>query len=102
MSIVLELTSVCFPSETVIAREVGGEMLLIPLTSGMVDGDDALYTLNPTARAIWNCLDGKNTLQDVTSILTQSFDSPISEIQEDVFGFVHEMIDRAMIVRFIA
>lgn len=97
MTSVLNLTSVCTPSEAIIAREVGGEMLLIPLVSGMVDGDDALYTLSPTARAIWNCLDGKNTLQDVINLLAQTYDSPLTELQEDVLGFVGEMVDRSMI-----
>lgn len=94
----LDLASVCVPSEAIISREVSGEMLLIPLVSGMVDGDDALYTLSPTAKAIWNCLDGKNTLKDVINVLSQTYDSPLEEIQEDVFGFVGEMIDRSMIV----
>jgi len=97
MSFSLKPKSICSPSENVIAREISGEILIVPIIAGMVDGDDALYTLNPTAKAIWNHLDGKNTVEQVIKIISQSYETPGNEIKEDVYGFIQEMIDRSIL-----
>ena len=97
MSISLNLTSICKPSEEVIAREIGGEMLLVPLVAGMVEGDDALYTLSPTAHDIWKQLDGKKTLQEIIDVLSQKYSASLEEIKEDVLGFATEMVDHSII-----
>jgi hypothetical protein len=97
VSISVKLNSICLPSEDVIAREIGDEMLIVPLVAGIVDADDALYTLNPTAHMIWNYLDGKKTLQEIIDILSRNHDASYEEIKEDVLGFVNEMIDHSII-----
>ena len=97
MSIELSKGSICEPSENVIAREIEGEILIIPIVGGMVEGDDAIYTLNPTAHAIWNQLDGKNTLEEVVKILSESIESEGDEIKEDVYGLVEEMIELSIL-----
>lgn len=94
----LSLSSICSHSDELIAREVGGEILLIPLKSGLVDGDEALYSLSPIAKEIWELLDGINTIGNVVDILSQSYDASFEEIKKDVLGFVSEMIQRKMIV----
>jgi hypothetical protein len=97
MSIELSKGSICEPSENVIAREIEDEILIIPIVGGMVEGDDAIYTLNSTAQAIWNLLDGKNTLEEVVKILSESIPSEEDVIEKDVFGFVEEMINLSIL-----
>ena len=41
------------PSEDVVAREIEGEMIIVPIASGIGDMEDELYTLNETGKAIW-------------------------------------------------
>jgi len=48
----LDLDAVYLPSEDIVAREIEGEIVIIPLVSGIGDMEDELYTLNETARAI--------------------------------------------------
>ena len=50
-----EITSetVCAPSDDVVAREIEGEIIIVPLVAGIGDADDELYTLNETGHAIW-------------------------------------------------
>lgn len=97
MPIDLKPESICVPSEDVIAREIEGEMLIVPIVAGMVHGDDALYTLSPTADRIWKHLDGKNSLEDIINILSQAYEGGYDEIKEDVLGFVNEMVDLSII-----
>jgi len=93
----IKLSSICIPSEDLVTREIEGEVLLVPLVSGMVDGDDAIYSLGATASRIWSLLDGKRTLEDISLVLNQSFDAPIDLIQGDVLGFINELVSRSLV-----
>jgi hypothetical protein len=93
----LMLDAVCRPSENVVARVIEGEVIIVPLTSGVGDVEDELYTLNPTGQAIWQKLDGKRTLKDVAALLEKEFDRPIAEIEHDVLGFSNELAARLIL-----
>jgi hypothetical protein len=87
------------PSEDVVAREIMGEFILIPITSGIGDMEDEIYTLNETGRAIWGKLDGKKSLGEVASDLREEFDDPSGQIDKDVLGIVAELAKRNMVIR---
>ena len=91
------LGTICAPSEDVVAREIEGEIIIVPLAAGIGDSDDELYTLNETARAIWQKLDGQQTLREVTAALTEKFDVPQAELEADVLGFATEMARRGIL-----
>jgi hypothetical protein len=91
------LDIVCVPSEDVVAREIEGEIVIVPLVSGIGDAEDELYTLNPTGQAIWQKLDGKRTLKDVAVLLAEEFDAPLAELENDVIGFTAELTKRKML-----
>ncbi len=91
------METICVPSEDVVAREIEGDMIIVPLVSGIGDADDELYTLNETGKAIWQKLDGELTLGQVAKTLTAEFSSPESEIEKDVLGFATEMVRRGML-----
>ncbi len=86
------------PSEDVVAREVQGEFIIIPITSGVADMEDELFSLNDTGKATWDKLDGKRKLKDMVSELSLEFDASNDEIQKDVFGLLGELLKRKMIV----
>jgi hypothetical protein len=92
----ITLDSICVPSEDVVSREIEGEMIIVPLISGIGDEDDELYTLNETGKAIWQELDGQKTLDQVAKNLADVFSSPGTDIEEDVLGFAAEMVRRGM------
>jgi len=98
MATQLRLTAVCAPSDDVVAREIEGEIIIVPLASGIGDADDELFTLNETAKAIWQLLDGKRTLQDVSRELSAEFEFPAGEIERDVLGLVEELLKRRILV----
>jgi hypothetical protein len=91
------LDTVCAPSEDIVAREIEGDIVIVPLVAGICDADDELYTLNPTAKALWDMLDGQRTLGQVAAALVQEFDAAQSEIEADVLGFAAEMIRRGIL-----
>jgi hypothetical protein len=91
------LGTICAPSQDVVAREIEGEIIIVPLVAGIGDADDELYTLNETGRAIWQQLDGQRTLGEVVSVLTQEFNAPPGELEADVLGFAGEMVHRGIL-----
>jgi len=86
------------PSEDVVAREIEGEIIIVPLTAGIGDTDDELFTLNETGKAIWDRLDGKRSLRGVIEELSAEFRAGEGEIGQDVLGLVTELVRRKMLV----
>jgi len=98
MSMKIDLGRVYRPSEDVVVREIEGEIVIVPLVSGIGDLEDELFTLNETGRAIWSRIDGSRPLAAVVRELADEYDAPDGAIQEDVVGLLQELLDRRMIV----
>lgn len=84
-------------SKEIVAREIEGELIIVPLVSGISETDDELFTLNETGRAIWALLDGKNNLTQIVQILTERYEGGAETIEQDVHGLVLELLTRRMI-----
>src|SRR5512136_35275 len=99
MKQILDLEAVYGPSDDIVAREIEGEVILVPLVSGMGDLEDELYTLNETGRAIWRKLDGVKPLAEVVAELGAEYDADRPSLERDVAGLLEELLRRRMIVR---
>jgi hypothetical protein len=95
----VDLNSIYAPSEDVVARDVHGEFIIIPMTSGIGDSDDAIFSLNEFGRAIWDKLDGKTSLKEVARALALQFEGDTTEIENDVLGLAEELLKRKMIIK---
>jgi hypothetical protein len=87
------------PSDDVVAREIEGELIIVPLAAGVGDMEDELFTLNETGRAIWGRLDGVQSVRQVVAALAAEYSSPAAEMERDVQGFLGELLKRKIIVR---
>jgi Coenzyme PQQ synthesis protein D (PqqD) len=92
----VSLEKIYMPSDDIVAREIEGEIIIVPLVSGIGDMEDELYTLNETGQAIWKLLNGKRSLAEVTAELAKEFEG--EEIRGDVLGFVTEMVKKRILV----
>ena len=97
-----QLDAVYLPSEDVVAREIEGEFIIVPLASGIGDMEDELYSLNESGVAIWKHLDGKNSLKEISAALTGEYTATLSEIEQDVLGLVSELLKRKMLVEVVS
>ena len=86
------------PSEDVVARQVQGEFIIIPITSGVGDAEDAIFTLNETGKAVWDKLDGKQTLKSIGNELVKEFDASLEEIEKDILGITSELLNKKMLI----
>jgi hypothetical protein len=83
-------------SDAVVAREIEGEIVIVPLTAGIGDLEDELYSLNETGRDVWRLLDGR-TLDEVIDALLAEYDAPREEIDRDVRGLLEELLSRGIV-----
>ncbi|MBU0985684.1 MAG: PqqD family protein [Proteobacteria bacterium] len=90
------------PSDDIVAREIEGELIIVPLVSGIGDAEDDLFTLNDTGRAIWDKLDGKKSLNAIIEELSSEYEAPEGEIKQDVMGLMEELLKRRMIVEVVS
>jgi len=86
------------PSTNVVAREIDGEMVIVPLTGGIGDLSDDLFTLNDTGKAIWMACDGTATLAQVVEHLCAVYAAPREVIERDVWGLVEELCARDILM----
>jgi hypothetical protein len=94
----IDLEKIYVPSEEVVIREIEGELIIVPLTSGIGNLEEELFTLNETGKAILTKLDGKKSLKNVIEELTADFEAQSSEIEEDVIGLIKELLKRKILV----
>jgi hypothetical protein len=94
----LTLETIWAPSEDVVAREIEGELIIVPIASGIGNMEDELYTLNETGRAIWRRLDGVKSLRLIAADLSVEYGAPSADIERDVLGLVTELVRRKMVV----
>ena len=91
------LDGLYMPSEDIVARNIEGELIIVPLVSGIGDLEDELYTMNETGKAIWDRLDGKKKLKDLLEELSAEFEAPAGEIEKDLIGLVEELLRRRIL-----
>jgi hypothetical protein len=70
-----------------VAREVGNELILVPLT-GNVAQMDKLFTLNETAKFIWENMNGKSTVEQIQHLVTETFDIDATRATMDIENFI--------------
>jgi len=86
------------PSGDVVARVIEGELIIVPITAGVGDMDDQLFSVNESGNIIWNKLDGKTSLTQIVQSLADQYSAPREEMEKDVRGFVGELLRRKMII----
>jgi len=75
---------------SIVAREIAGEMILVPIRQNVGDLE-SIYTLNETAARMWELLDGQRSLREIHGVIVDEFDVEAEEAQQDLLGFVAQL-----------
>ena len=73
-----------------VAREVGNEMILVPL-SGSVAQMNELFTMNETAKFIWENTNEKTTITDIENLMTETFIIDSETARKDIEFFMKKL-----------
>jgi hypothetical protein len=77
-------------SQSVVAREVAGETLIVPVRAKVGDLA-AIYSLNGTASLIWKLLESPRTVMELAAAVAQEYEVEAIRVERDVTEFVGEM-----------
>ena len=93
----INLRSIYKISDNVVAREIEGELIIVPIVAGIGDMEDELFSLNTTGKAVWAQLDGHRTLEQVIEQIILEFEASVDVIQTDVLGLIAELKQRMLV-----
>ena len=89
-NIMTGLKSILSHSPSVVTRKTGNEYVLVPIANNIADMN-SVNTLNETGAFIWEQINGKRTVEEIISILTEEYDIDKNTASEDVFSFIENM-----------
>ena len=93
----VSLDNVYAKSKDVVAREIQGEFIIIPITARIENLEDTIYTLNETGKSVWDKMDGKRSLKQVIKDLSLDFTGSPKEIKKDVIGLTQALLKRRIL-----
>ena len=77
-------------SQSVVARVVAGETLIVPIRSKV--GDLAsIYSFNGTGTLIWQMLESPRTVAELAAAVADQYEVDLPQAEQDVRMFVDEM-----------
>jgi len=85
-------------SKDLVEREIEGEIIIVPLTSGIGDLEDELFSLNEVGRDVWARIDGKKPVSEIVKELEEIYEPEREKLTSDVLGFLGELEKRKLIV----
>lgn len=88
----MQLSDAITISDEVVAREVGGEMVLLDLASGQYFG------LDPVGARIWELLSERpQSVAELADIIEAEFDAPRATIEGDILALAQQLREKELI-----
>ena len=84
--------------DTIVARPVAGETILVPIRGNLADMEK-IFSLEQVGEFIWQQLDGKQSLEDICSLITDQFDVDKKTAEADLTEFVAELLEAGLITK---
>lgn len=93
-----ELKTIYRKSDDIVAREIEGELIIIPLVAGIGNMENELYALDEIGQEIWNRIDGQRSVLQIIDELEGLYNTDRKTIESDVLGFLSEIVSRKIII----
>ncbi len=75
-------------SQDLVEREIEGEIIIVPLTSGIGDLEDELFSLNEVGRDVWARIDGRKPVSEIVNEIEENYEIQREKLTTDVLGFL--------------
>jgi len=82
----------------IVSREIAGETILVPISGKLADMQ-RIFSLNPVAEYIWNQLNGKRNLHEISDSIPSVFDVNKEQVYADVQEFIAELLKEDLITQ---
>lgn len=88
----MEMETVFVQKDEFCVREIGEETIILSET------DDSIHNLDEIASVIYKMIDGKNSLDDILTILCNDYDVDQETAKKDLLEFVGELQEKGIII----
>ncbi len=95
-SATMEVMSTYKHAGEVVLRRVGQEALLVPVRNKVGDLD-SIFTLNETAIAVWQAIDGNTSLDQVVDRLCRDYDVTREQASADAAEIVRALVEARLL-----
>ena len=93
------LDNIWIKSDDMVERRIEDSIIIVPLTSGGLDEENELFSLDKLGEEIWNRIDGKRRVGEVVDEISVSYDVKREVLVKDILGFLEEVNKRKLIVK---
>ena len=90
-SLAAPMSKVFAKCEDFVQRDVAGECLLVPLKRQLIDAN-CIYVLNETGTAVWNKIDGRRSLSDITGEMYEEFEVTSEQLEQDLVVLIQDLL----------
>jgi len=73
-----------------VTRSIAGETIIVPVRNNVGDLD-SIYTLNEVGSAIWELIDGKNSIVQIVEVVCDAYDVTSEVAKEDIIDFLNTL-----------
>ena len=80
-----------------VSRNVGDETIVVPVRAGVGDLE-SIFTMNAVGATIWNAMNGKVTIDELSRAVVEAFDVSDGEAAADVGAFVELLVSKGLAV----
>ena len=77
-------------SPDIVARNIVGEVILVPVTRTVGDVE-SIYTLNEVGARIWELIDGKRSVADILDLIVGEYDVSEEDAEEDLLVILQQL-----------
>jgi len=85
-----------FKNEDFVLREVGNELVLVPLVNNIFDMTNVM-TLNEVASEILKALDGETSVNEIYESLFLKFEVEKNTLEKDILNFIESAKEKKII-----
>lgn len=85
-------------SDDVVARKVGHESILVPISNN-VGNLDFIYTLTPVAARIWELFDGSRSIDQIVDAICDEYDVSRDEASADMAELVSDLLEVSLLLQ---
>ncbi|WP_320040608.1 PqqD family protein [uncultured Desulfobacter sp.] len=96
----MDLDTIYAPSEKIISRDILGEIVIVPIESGIADFSDAMFSFNETGALAWKCIEQKKTIRQICSAIAEEYDADTSRIETGIKTLISELLEKGIIVEW--
>lgn len=86
-------------SGNLVSKEIEGELVIVPLDSGIGDLNADLYSLNDTGRLVWKSIDGSSSVNSIITTISSRYTADILEIEKDIIDLLKILESKGFLTR---